>query len=307
MKLKVSKGYSSAIEEQDVRKVFSIFWENLRLFCEEMKEIYSDWLRVKDVSMKQDNYYRVEYQKCWHQFVMRNPLPRLYRHKDYNLKDIIPKDKKKLTGYETNIQEFYDWVIKYTAHIVNQESKSNPMREFIIITVLSAIERSVDLSSMSIKVDDILGKIDDVYVEIKEGKFTPPPIVNYFDGEIFEGHLSSSKKVAIYRGKVLRRWLNQYLMEYKELNNGKYPNRKEIKDHLIKRCSESGDERLQIFKNKMSPKTLNKLLDGYQDMISSHRNTTNDIQPITESKEGKKLTLMEVYNLLKIGYKKLNE
>lgn len=215
--------------------------------------------------------------------------------------EILPKGKK-IELPNSRIPKMIEYIVRYVAFILVSQSLQYARREMIVFASLRFICESMDLTTMRIKPTDVIALTDDVCKEIEQGTFERPR-ATYYEGHLFENEtLTSSRKTAIYRGKRLRKYLENYIQDYRDLNENQLPTRDDIRKHLTRQCALSGDERLKVFEHNMSDKTLNKLLKGYEDFISKKRHPSPKVQqPIYESEP--KMTLREVVAYLKEGIK----
>lgn len=303
--------YGSAIENRNVEAVFRRFNKELDDFVQECDRILQEWKCLANLGNEVDQCLRMQYTRAWRNFVRHIPFPIEREYIDgstqVRMSEILPKGKK-IELSNSRIPKMLEYIVRYVAFILVSQSPQYARREMIIFASLRFICESMDLSTMRIKPSDVIALSDDVCKEIEQGTFERPR-ATYYEGHLFENEtLTSSRKTAIYRGKRLRRFLENYIQDYRDLNENQLPTRDEIRKHLIRQCALSGDERLKVFEHKMSDKTLNKLITkgGYEDFVSKKRYPSSKaLQPICESEQ--KMTLSEVYQYLKEGFERLNQ
>lgn len=303
--------YGSAIENRNVEAVFRRFNKELDDFVQECDRILQEWKCLANLGNEVDQCLRMQYTRAWRNFVRHIPFPVEREYIDgstqVRMSEILPKGKK-IELPNSRIPKMLEYIVRYVAFILVSQSSQYARREMIIFASLRFICESMDLTTMRIKPSDVLALADDVCKEMEQGTFERPR-ATYYEGHLFENEtLTSSRKTAIYRGKRLRKYLENYIQDYRDLNEKQLPTRDEIRKHLIRQCALSGDERLKIFEHKMSDKTLNKLITKgcYEDFISKKRiPSPKALQPICESEP--KMTLREVYQYLKEGFERLNQ
>lgn len=303
--------YGSAIENRNVEAVFRRFNKELDDFVQECDRILREWKRLPKSDLQNDKELRIRYTRAWRNFVRHIPFPVEREYIDgstqVRMSEILPKGKK-IELSNSRIPKMLEYIVRYVAFILVSQSPQYARREMIIFASLRFICESMDLTTMHIKPSDVLALADDVCKEMEQGTFERPR-ATYYEGHLFENEtLTSSRKTAIYRGKRLRKYLENYIQDYRDLNENQLPTKDEIRKHLIRQCALSGDERLKVFEHKMSDKTLNKLITkgGYEDFVSKKRYPSSKaLQPICESEP--KMTLREVYQYLKEGFERLNQ
>lgn len=304
--------YELAIQNKDITAVFEEFNKDLENFINECRRIRTEFAHCQNSDPVSARHLKMEYSRLWSKFIHHVPFPYYEKYigseEQIRLSEILPRGKK-ISGYESYLQELLEYVVRYNAYILQQTNLA--YREIIIFSSLKTVAKSIDLFPMTIYPSLIIKKVDEVMMDMKNGKLKRP-LATFWNGELYENQkMNSSSKVARYRGMRLCEFLHLFIDDYKSLNNGELPNRKEVKEHLIKRCASSGDERLAVFANKMNDKTLTKLIDkgGFQNLISTKRKRENVVPvELAESLNSKeRMTLYEVYTILKDGFDKLKK
>lgn len=303
--------YGSAIENRNVEAVFKQFNIELREFVLDCNRILREWQHLPKSDYEYDKRIRMRYARAWRNFVKYIPFPVEREYSDektqIRISEILPKGKK-VELPNSRIPKMLEYIVRYVAFILSSHNSQYARREMIIFASMRFITESLDLTTMRIRPNDVITLADEVYKEIEHGTLERPR-ATYYEGHLFENEmLSSSRKTAIYRGKRLRRFLEDYIQDYRNLNENQLPTKDEIRNHLIRQCSISGDERLKVFEHKMSDKTLNKLISkgGYEDFVCKKRRPSSNVQPpICESEP--KMTIREVYQYLKEGFERLNQ
>lgn len=301
--------YKNALDKKDPKKVFEVFNKQLRKFCDEYSRLKCECILFplfNDKDGRRKNLQKMG--EMWTDFVNSTPFPLYPKYigkgptENFTMRSIVNK-KTPFTGDFQELNEYVNAIIKCCVYILWKKKLLYP--EYAVWMSLKYLNDAIDISQTDISPTTISNKVYMLIEEVKKSGMEKPHST-YYMGKLYEEELSSSRKTAIYRGNILKGWVRDFIYTYHEKKKI-YPTRKEIEEYLVLQCRNSNEPRLKLFCDGFNPKTLQKLLSGFENKI--RRGNANPVvkdevvtegtTQLVESNSTRKMNLAEVYNWLK--------
>lgn len=306
------KTYTKAIQDGDLELTFNIFRENLKLFCDEARAIFYDYeTNTLLFNEKEGSRLSLQFNQLWIDFVKHHSLP-LEVEYEYVDKEGGNGTLKlnQILGYEyvqsKNIKHYVKVLVEFSVYIIYKNNGARFLADRAIHQCLSIIPSVVDISNMRVNPDEVASVVKSLVKNVLSSDADiAKPSATLYRGKLYEKTLSSSGKVGVYRQEQLTEFLKDYFKEHKKSTRG------DIKKYLILRCAESNDSRLKLFSKSISSKTLNKVLDGFSNLVIRKNKCANDMKnqdqtnnQVLTSPNGK-MNLLEMYEHLSDNEKKI--